>query len=271
MTDEAAPATSAVPGGSVPRETPPSPDSAAGVFASRLPLARTYVQVLADAGVDRGLIGPREVPRLWDRHLLNCAVVGVLLPRGTSVVDLGSGAGLPGLVLAISRPDLRVTLVEPMARRTQFLEETVARLGLDNVEVVRARAEELHGRLVADVVTSRALAPLERLLRWSTPLLADEGTLVAIKGRSAPAEVAGLDLPSTLRSGFEVLEVGLDGAVVPVPVDHDGPRRENLDATTVVRVESAVLRDIPWLRSGGGAPRRHRPGSTHPRRPRRGR
>ena len=187
------------------------------MFASRLPLAQTYVEVLADAGVERGLIGPREVPRLWDRHLLNCAVVGVLLPHGTSVVDLGSGAGLPGLVLAISRPDLRVTLVEPMARRTQFLEEAVARLGLDNVEVVRARAEELHGRLAADVVTSRALAPLERLLRWSAPLLADEGTLVAIKGRSAPQEVAGLDLSETLRSGFEVLEVGLDGAVVPVP------------------------------------------------------
>lgn len=267
MTEEGPPATR---GGSVPRETPPAPDSAAGVFASRLPLAQAYVEVLADAGVERGLIGPREVPRLWERHLLNCAV-GVLLPHGASVVDLGSGAGLPGLVLAISRPDLRVTLVEPMARRTQFLEEAVERLGLDNVEVLRGRAEELHGRLVADVVTSRALAPLERLLRWSAPLLADTGTLVAIKGRSAPQEVADLDLSETLRSGFEVLQVGLDGAVVPVPDQQEGQRRENLDATTVVRVESAVLRDIPWLRSGGGAPRRHRPGSNHPRRPRRGR
>lgn len=270
MTDEDSPAEPAEPGDSVPRETPPAPDSAAGVFASRLPLARTYVEVLAGAGVERGLIGPREVPRLWERHLLNCAVIEVLLPRSASVVDLGSGAGLPGLVLAIARPDLQVTLVEPMARRTQFLDEAVARLGLENVEVRRARAEELHGSLVGDVVTSRALAPLEKLLRWSAPLLTEGGTLVAIKGRSAPQEVAGLDLPAKMRSGFEVLEV-TPTAVVPFPEENTAAGRENVDATTVVRVESTVLGDIPWLRSGGGAPRRHRPGSTHPRRPRRGR
>src|SRR3954463_9485578 len=124
----------------VSRETPPSPPTAEGVFASRTALAERYAELLATDGVVRGLIGPREAPRLWERHLLNCAVLTDVLPDGIDVCDIGSGAGLPGLVLAVRRPDLRVPLVEPLLRRTTFLEEVVERLGLERVEVVRARA-----------------------------------------------------------------------------------------------------------------------------------
>src|SRR5690349_18080583 len=121
----------------VSRETPPAADSARGVFPSgRLPLAERYAELLATEGVVRGLIGPREAPRLWDRHLLNCAVLGEQLPQGASVCDIGSGAGLPGLVVAIARPDLKITLVEPLLRRTTFLEEVVEELDLSHVEVV---------------------------------------------------------------------------------------------------------------------------------------
>ena len=139
----------------------------------------------------RGLIGPREAPRLWERHLLNCAVLGEVVPRGAAVADVGSGAGLPGLVLAIARPDLRVTLVEPLLRRTRFLEEAVDLLGL------RATGRGACGRgprswpgRTFDVVTARAVAPLARLARWCLPLVAPGGELVAMKGSSAPAEVA---------------------------------------------------------------------------------
>ncbi|WP_211220996.1 16S rRNA (guanine(527)-N(7))-methyltransferase RsmG [Nocardioides insulae] len=162
------------------------------MFASdRLELAERYAEWLADAGVVRGLIGPREVPRLWDRHILNCALLGEVLPEGASVADIGSGAGLPGLVLAIARPDLSLVLVEPLLRRTVFLSEVVADLGLENVEVVRGRADELAGVRTFDVVTSRAVAPLERLLRWSMPLVAPTGAMVAMKGQSAVAEIEG--------------------------------------------------------------------------------
>jgi len=171
---------------------PPSPPAARNLFApGRLELAERYVGLLANEGVVRGLIGPREGPRLWERHLLNCAVLGELMPTGATVCDVGSGAGLPGLVLAIARPDLTVTLVEPLLRRTTFLDEVVAELGLDGVEVVRARAEELHGARTFDVVTSRAVAPLDRLLAWSMPLVAPTGALVAMKGSSAADEIAG--------------------------------------------------------------------------------
>jgi 16S rRNA (guanine527-N7)-methyltransferase len=173
----------------VSRETPPAPDLARGVFADRLQLAVRYADLLAREGTLRGLIGPREVPRLWERHLLNCAVIADLVPPGASVCDVGSGAGLPGLALAIRRPDLRVCLVEPLLRRSAFLEEAVAALGLD-VEVRRARAEDLHGQVEFDVVTSRAVAPLERLAAWSMPLVRGGGENLAMKGSSARAEVA---------------------------------------------------------------------------------
>jgi len=169
------------------------PPAAARVFGARLGLAQTYVDLLADAGVQRGLLGPREIPRLWGRHVLNCAVVSDLLPEGARVVDVGSGAGLPGLALAIRRPDLRVDLVESLQRRTDFLAEAVGALGLgDSVRVVRGRAEDTAVRdLVGDTpwVTARAVAPLDRLVRWCLPLLAADGTLLAIKGAQARAEI----------------------------------------------------------------------------------
>ena len=169
----------------VSRETPPS--HAAGVFASRLPLAEQYAYLLATDGVVKGLIGPREVPRIWDRHIMNSAVVVPRVPHGSSVADIGTGAGLPGLVWEIARPDLTVTLVEPLLRRTRFLEETVDALGLDNVIVVRARAEDVHETY--DVVTARAVAALDKLGRWCLPLVKKGGVLLALKGRTAQEEV----------------------------------------------------------------------------------
>ena len=170
----------------VSRETPPS--SAAGVFGDRLPLAERYVDLLASAGVERGLIGPREIPRLWERHIMNCAVVVPRVPVGASVADVGSGAGLPGLVWAIARRDLEMTLIEPLLRRTVFLEEAVASLGLDRVTVLRSRAEDVDEQF--DVVTARAVAPLEKLARWCLPLVRPGGVLLALKGRTAEEEVA---------------------------------------------------------------------------------
>jgi 16S rRNA (guanine527-N7)-methyltransferase len=174
----------------VSRETPSVPEAARRVFASdRMPLAERYAELLATDGVVRGLIGPREAPRLWDRHLINCALLAELIPADATVCDIGSGAGLPGLVLAIARADLRVTLVEPLLRRTTFLEEVVADLDLDHVEVVRGRAETLHGKHRFAVVTSRAVAPLDRLLGWSMPLVEPTGALVAMKGSSVVDEI----------------------------------------------------------------------------------
>lgn len=169
----------------VSRETPPS--HAAGVFASRLQLAEDYAHLLATDGVVKGLIGPREVPRIWDRHIMNSAVVVPRVPDGASVADIGTGAGLPGLVWAIARPDLTVTLVEPLLRRTRFLEEAVAELGLTNVSVLRARAEDVPETY--DVVTARAVAALDKLGRWCLPLVKKGGVLLALKGRTAHDEV----------------------------------------------------------------------------------
>lgn len=177
---------------SVSRETatPPAPAEARGVFADRLPLAERYAGLLATDGVVRGLIGPREAPRLWERHLLNCAVLEEVIARDSSVCDIGSGAGLPGIVLAIARPDLRITLVEPLLRRTTFLDEVVETLELANVRVVRGRADVLHGKERFDVVTSRAVAALPKLVEWSMPLVAPHGEMIALKGGSAAVEVA---------------------------------------------------------------------------------
>ncbi len=158
------------------------------MFGDRLPLAALYVDLLASAGVERGLIGPREVPRLWERHVLNCVVVVPRVPMGASVADVGSGAGLPGLVWAIARPDLTVTLIEPLLRRTVFLEEAVETLGLAHVRVLRSRAEDVDERF--DVVTARAVAPLEKLATWCLPLVRPGGVLLALKGRTAEEEVA---------------------------------------------------------------------------------
>jgi len=188
--------------------------------ATRLELAERYAGWLAGDGVLRGLIGPREAPRLWERHLLNCAVLGEAVPPEASVCDLGSGAGLPGLVLAIARPDLRVTLVEPLLRRTTFLQEVVEDLELANVDVVRGRAEELHRGARFDVVTSRAVAPLGKLLGWSMPLVAPAGAMVAMKGSSVREEVeaAGRDLRRLRCAAPEVLVLGADVLDPPTTV-----------------------------------------------------
>jgi 16S rRNA (guanine527-N7)-methyltransferase len=170
---------------------------ASEVFGSRLDRAEAYADLLATDGVVRGLIGPREAPRIWDRHILNCAAMAPLVDADASVVDVGSGAGLPGIVLAIARPDLTLTLIDSAVRRTDFLDEASHALDLhDQVSVVRARAEEVVAQPAlfhvkpADVVTARAVAPLDRLAGWCLPLCAVGGRLLAMKGSSAQDEVS---------------------------------------------------------------------------------
>ncbi|MGQ0839483.1 16S rRNA (guanine(527)-N(7))-methyltransferase RsmG [Actinokineospora sp.] len=211
---------------------------AAAVFGDRLDRAERFVALLAEHGVGRGLIGPREVDRLWDRHVLNSAVVGEVLAEGVGVVDIGSGAGLPGIPLAIARPDLTVTLVEPMARRVAWLDEVVETLELSSVTVVRGRAEDqaVITRVIgADVVTARAVAPLAKLCGWCLPLLRAGGALVALKGASAAEEIER-DRQAVARLGGGEPRIETCGAaVLDVP-------------TTVVvieRVKSAGGRDRP--------------------------
>jgi 16S rRNA (guanine527-N7)-methyltransferase len=172
---------------------PAVPVEAGSVFGPAVDAAVEYARLLATEGTVRGLIGPREVPRLWERHLLNSAAIESLVPVGARVVDVGSGAGLPGIPLALVRPDLTVTLLEPLARRVAFLTECVRRLGLERVTVVRGRAEEGPIRRQfggADVVTARAVAPLDKLAGWCLPLLRPGGLLLAMKGSTAAAELA---------------------------------------------------------------------------------
>jgi 16S rRNA (guanine527-N7)-methyltransferase len=178
------------------------PPVAVTVFGPRLDLARRYVDHLLSSGVERGLLGPREAPRMWERHVLNCAVVAEVVPDGARLVDVGSGAGLPGIPLVLARPDLSVVLLEPLARRVDWLREVVEDLGLP-VRIDRGRAEEPAVRRRwegADVVTARAVAPLARLAGWVLPLLRAGGSLVALKGASAEAEVAR-DAPAVRRLG----------------------------------------------------------------------
>lgn len=156
-------------------------------FGDDLSLINRYVDLLETWGIDRGLIGPREAPRLWERHILNCAVVTPRIPVDATVADVGSGAGLPGLVWAIARPDLHVTLIEPLLRRTTFLTEVVDELGLTNAAVVRGRATDVAD--VFDVVTARAVADLGRLGQWCLPLVRPGGVLLALKGESVADEV----------------------------------------------------------------------------------
>lgn len=193
-------------------------------LAGAEPFLRDYAQILETDGVERGLIGPREAPRLWERHILNCAVVVDpamgLVANGASVIDVGSGAGLPGLVWAIARPDLRITLLEPLLRRSTFLEETVARLGLTNATVVRGRAEEVKVR--AEVVTARAVAPMERLLGWVGGLVAPGGEVLALKGESAAGEIDAAR-SAGFAGDYEIVRCG-EGVIDPL--------------TTVVRVRN---------------------------------
>lgn len=209
----------------VSRETA-DPVPAAPVLPGWLEPARPelsrYVGLLATDAVERGLIGPREIPRLWERHVLNCAVVAEpstgLVPAGARCADVGSGAGLPGLVWAAVRPDIRVVLVEPLLRRSTFLSEAVEHLGLgQRVAVVRSRAEDLPaGSADFDVVTARAVAPLSRLLGWTVPLLRPGGRLVAMKGRSAADEVdeARSEIVASGLHAVRVVEAGV-GVVEP--------------------------------------------------------
>lgn len=183
----------------------------------------TFAAMLADEGVKRGLIGPREVPRLWERHLVNSAALAALLPSAGKVIDVGTGAGLPGVVLAAMRPDLHIVLLEPMERRVMWLREVVEALGLTSAEVLRGRAEELHRTLQVDAVTARAVAPMDRLAGWTLPLLQAGGVLLAMKGERVTDEL---------------------DAAAPVIRSHGGgpaevlttPTVEGLPPITVVRV-----------------------------------
>ena len=192
------------------------PGVARTVFGDAGPRAERYAGLLAGAGVERGLLGPNEVPRLWERHLLNSAVIAELVPGPCSLVDLGSGAGLPGIVLALVLPGSEVTLLEPALRRAAFLEECVTDLALGNARVVRARAEQMVGTLAADVVTARAVAPLDRLASLALGLVKPGGIVLAVKGAKAAAEVraAGRELSRLGVQDVEVLTAG-SGKVDP--------------------------------------------------------
>ncbi|MFD7937997.1 16S rRNA (guanine(527)-N(7))-methyltransferase RsmG [Streptomyces sp. NPDC054950] len=206
-------------------ELPPAPEVAREVFGDRFGDAVRYAELLAEAGVQRGLIGPREVPRLWERHMLNCAVLSEVVPEGVTVCDVGSGAGLPGIPLALVREDLKITLLEPLLRRTNFLTEVVELLGLDHVTVARGRAEEVMGTMPpVHVVTARAVAPLDRLAAWGIPLLRPYGEMLALKGDTAEEELksASTALSKLGAVGTSILHVG-EGVVDPL--------------STVVRVE----------------------------------
>ncbi|MFR9730594.1 16S rRNA (guanine(527)-N(7))-methyltransferase RsmG [Saccharopolyspora sp. MS10] len=218
----------------------PVPAAAQAVFGDRLPRAERFAELLAEQGVHRGLIGPRELGRIWERHLLNSAVLAELLPPNCRAVDVGSGAGLPGIPLAIVRPDVELVLLEPMARRVAWLREVIEELDL-SAEVVRGRAEEgpVRDRLAdQDVVTARAVAPMERLAAWCLPLLRPGGRLLALKGSTA-AEELDRDAAAVQAAGGsrgEVMSCGDD--VLDVP-------------TTVVVVER-VSQKAPGRRRDGG-------------------
>lgn len=212
-----------------------TPEQARELFGASLPRIESYVELLSREGVRRGLIGPREVPRLWERHVMNCAVVEELIPWDTEVVDLGSGAGLPGIVLAILRPDLRVTLLEPLLRRTVFLQEAVDFLELDNAVVWRGRAEEQKAEVRAGVVTARAVAPLTRLARWALPLLRPGGMLLALKGEQAEAELkeASMEVAKIRPCVSDVVQAGagkVDPATTVIQIKVVGENADGADA-----------------------------------------
>ncbi|WP_375484618.1 16S rRNA (guanine(527)-N(7))-methyltransferase RsmG [uncultured Jatrophihabitans sp.] len=227
----------------------PAPSAAArSVFGDELGAAERYAELLAGPGIAHGHLGPREVQRLWDRHLVNSAVVTDLLPTGATVVDVGSGAGLPGLPMAIRRVDLSVILLEPMQRRTLFLEQAVGELDLaGRVQVVRGRADDEPVRALLSGqqwVTARAVAPLERLIRWCLPLLAPGGRLLALKGSRAADEVDRFreGAPRDLRDAVADIDVATLAA-------EDGAHG-SADVTTVVRVVRSARSQARRRRTG---------------------
>jgi 16S rRNA (guanine527-N7)-methyltransferase len=223
------------------------PPAAMALFGDALPAAERYADLLTGPGVGRGLVGPAEAGRIWDRHLLNCAVVAELVPERCVLADLGSGAGLPGIVLALLRPEADIILVESMARRIAFLTECVAALELTRVRVVRGRAEDLAGEISADIVTARAVAPLGKLAGWAVGLCRPGGTVLAIKGANAQTEVT--ESRTLLRqlgiSDLAVLQVGSDKVDLPATVVRftaPGPRGRTGGRTTVRASRRAVGR-----------------------------
>jgi len=241
------------------------------LFGSAFPVAQKYAELLIGAGVERGVVGPAEAARIWDRHLLNCAAVARLVPIKSAVVDLGSGAGLPGIILAMLLPAARITLLEPMARRVEFLEECVAELDLGNAAVVRGRAEEYAGQIAADVVTARAVAPLEKLAGLCIGLLRPGGKVLAMKGSSAEAELARAR-PVLARLGVGdarvVLAGGAGGGPAATVVTFSAPvhRGSGYDSgrAGAARAEARPAGrpgGSPGYRGGSAAARRARPNS----------
>jgi 16S rRNA (guanine527-N7)-methyltransferase len=222
-------------------EAPDAPSAAADVFGARVDLAERYAAILAGAGIERGIVGPGEVPRLWERHVLNSAAVAELVGDDETVADVGSGAGLPGIPLALARPAARVILIEPLLRRAEFLQEVVGDLGLD-VAVIRGRAEEpdvLRQVGEMDAVTSRAVASLEKLTKWSLPLLREGGRMLAMKGDRAEDEVGEHRRAMSLLGAVDI-------GVVKCGVDYLTP-----PATVVVaRRGKRISRSSPRGRSG---------------------
>jgi 16S rRNA (guanine527-N7)-methyltransferase len=196
-------------------------DAAREVYGDQFPAINRYVDILTSTAVEWGLLGPREADRIWNRHILNCAVLGSLITADSSVADVGSGAGLPGIPLALLRPDLRVTLIEPLLRRFTFLDQTVDGLGIaDRVQVVRSRAEDHHETY--DFVVARALAPVGRLIGWCNPLRTKDGVILALKGESAADEVAAA------KRQLEAAELNAEVLMVQA--------HPNTDPATVIRL-----------------------------------
>jgi len=185
---------------SVSRET-----LVATYFSERPAEVERYAELLATWGIERGLIGPREADRIWDRHIANCIPVSTLIPEGVTVADIGSGAGLPGIVIALARPDLRVTLIEPLQRRVDFLNEVIADLNIP-VTVIRGKAESVKSAFA--IVTARAVKPLPVLLPMVWPLIASKGALLAIKGESAQSEIDETKPKANTTTTLHTLNLG---------------------------------------------------------------
>lgn len=209
-------------GPNVPRGTNPT-KAQEQVLGLAFPQLSQYAQILGQEAVLQGLLGPREIDRIWDRHILNCAALNELIPQAKSIIDIGSGAGLPGIVLAIMNPSTHVILVEPMQRRTDFLKDVKKQLNLENVEIIRGRAE--NQKIQAQVVTSRAVAPLNKLLAWSLPLVEKGGKVLAIKGEKAQSELEEaqkeLNLLKNTTASIKTCGLALDLSVTVVEISKE--------------------------------------------------